>query len=177
MKNYLFLLLLPFCFFSACNSGNGELKGNIESHVVLKPFSDSVKIDTFKVVLNGTVLKDMIIHFSITAFNGKVIYTKDFKATDLIDNYKATVDLKKERSQMNFILSEYKLFLDDENFLEPAVTENENPDQYTPDKDFYNELKKSSLNGFKFRTDKENNVYIAWSEKENKVKPYYNCCK
>lgn len=177
MKTYLILLLLPFGFLCACSSGSQELKGNIENHIVLKPFSDSIQVDTFKVVLNGAVLKDMIINFSITAYTGDVIYSKEFKATDLIDNYKASVDLKKERSQMDFILSEYKLFLDDENFLEPAVTENENPDQYTPDKNFYNELKQSSLNGFKYRTDKENNVYIAWSKKEKKVKPYYNCCK
>jgi serine/threonine-protein kinase RIO1 len=74
-------------------------------------------------------------------------------------------------------MNEYKLFLDDENFLEPAVTENETPDQYTPDKKFHNELKQSALNGFKYRTGKETNIYIAWSEKEKRVKPYYNCCK
>lgn len=176
MKNYLIPTLLIFSILSACTSSH-ETKGSAENHMVLKPFSDSVKIDTFKVVLNGDALKNMTIQFSITAHDGKLIYNKDFKATDLIDNYKSSVDLKKERNQMDFIMNEYKLFLDDENFLEPAVTENENPDQYTPDKAFYNELKLSALNGFKYRTGKETSVYIAWSEKEKKVKPYYNCCK
>jgi uncharacterized membrane protein YcgQ (UPF0703/DUF1980 family) len=177
MKNCLILVLSLFVFFSACNPVGQDLKGSLEAHSVVKPFSDSVQIDTFKVMLTGESLKEMMINFSITAYNGKLIYQKDFKASDLIENYKASVDLKKERNQMDFILNEYKLFLDDENFLEPAVTENENPDQYTPDKKFYEELKHSSLNGFKYRTGKENNVYIAWSEREKKVKPYYNCCK
>ncbi|WEK20955.1 MAG: hypothetical protein P0Y49_07365 [Candidatus Pedobacter colombiensis] len=176
MKNYLIPILLILGFLNACTSGH-ETKGSAENHLVLKPFSDSVKVDTFKVALTGETLKDMAIQFTITAHDGKLIYNKDFKAADLIDNYKSTVDLKKERSQMDFIMNEYKLFLDDENFLEPAVTENENPDQYTPDKTFYNELKQSALNGFKYRTGKETSVYIAWSEKEKKVKPYYNCCK
>lgn len=177
MKKYLIPFLFALGFISACTSGSQVLKEQVEDHIVLKPFSDSLKADTFKIMLSGDVLKDMSIKFSITAYNGKLIYHKDFKASDLIENYKETVDLKKERSQMDFILNEYKLFLDDENFLEPAVTENEQADQYTPDKKFYEELKQSSLNGFKYRTGKENNVYIAWSEKESKVKPYYNCCK
>lgn len=176
MKN-LFPLLFLLVFLTACHSPDRETMAKIADQMVLKPFSDTIKTDTFKVVLTGDKLKEMTIKFTITAHNGVLIYNKAFKATDLIDNYKSTVDLKKERSQMAFIQEEYKLFLEEENFLEPAVTENENPDQYTPDKAFYNELKRSALNGFKYRSGKETSVYIAWSEKEKKVKPYYNCCK
>lgn len=177
MKNYYILLLFLLFFFIACRPSGQEKKGNTQDQMVLKPFSDTLKVDTFKVALTGNVVKDMTIKFTITAHNGQLIYSKDLKAKDLIDNYKSTVDLKKERSQMDFIINEYKLFLDDENFLEPAVTENENPDQYVPDKKFYDELKQSVLNGFKYRTGKETSVYIAWSEREKRVKPYYNCCK
>lgn len=177
MKNYIIPFLFLFGFISACNNDAKKLKADVKDHVVLKPFSDSLQADTFKVALVGTELKDIVIDFTITSHSGKLIFHNVLKATDLIADYKSSVDLKKERSQMNFILNEYQLFLDDENFLEPAVTENESPDQYTPDKNFYNELKKSALNGFKYRTGKENNVYIAWSETEKKVKPYYNCCK
>lgn len=177
MRNFYLYILLLCCLISACNTGTSPSKGNIEDQTVLKPFSDSVQLDTFKVALIGEQLKDIAINFTITSYNGKVIFHEVFKAADLIADYKSSVDLKKERSQMEFILNEYKLFLDEENFLEPAVTENETPDQYTPDKIFYNELKLSALNGFKYRTGKENNIYIAWSEKEKKVKPYYNCCK
>lgn len=176
MKKHFIPILFLFVFISACNPG-GKLKGSFEDHVVLKPFSNTLLIDTFKVSLVGQELKDMTINFTITSHNGKLIYQKDFVATDLIADYKSSVDLKKERTQVDFIISEFKQFLDDENFLEPAVTENESADQYTPDKKFYDELKQSALNGFKYRTGKENNVYIAWSEKEKTVKPYYNCCK
>lgn len=177
MKNYYIPLLFLLFLFTACHPSGQEIKGNMQDQMVLKPFSDTIKVDTFKVSLTGDALKDMTIKFTITAHNGQLIYSRVFKAKDLIDNYKSTVDLKKERSQMDFILNEYKLFLDDENFLEPAVTENEIPDQYTPDKKFYDELKQSALNGFKYRTGKETSIYIAWSEKEKSVKPYYNCCK
>jgi hypothetical protein len=177
MKNYIFSLLFLLGFLTACTPSGEETMAKIADQVVLKPFSDTIKSDTFKVVLTGDALKDMTIKFTITAHNGMIIYNKAFKATDLVDNYKSTVDLKKERSQLKFIQEEYKLFLDEENFLEPAVTENENPDQYTPDKAFYDALKRSALNGFKYRSGKETSVYIAWSEKEKKVKAYYNCCK
>ena len=177
MKNYFIPFLFLLGCISACNTGTTKLTDGVKDHVVLKPFSDSVKADTFKVVLVGEQLKDIAIDFTIKSYSGKLIFHTVLKANDLIADYKSSVDLKKERSQMNFILDEYKLFLDEENFLEPAVTENEEPDQYTPDKNFYNELKQSALNGFKYRTGKENNVYISWSETEKKVKPYYNCCK
>ena len=177
MKNYLFPVLLMFGFIVACTqSGQGLAEGN-KHQLVLKPFSDTALADTFKVALIGETPADLLIRFSITAHNGKLIYHKDIKSGELIDNYKESIELKKQRDQMAFILNEYQLFLDDENFLEPAVTENENPDQYTPDKKFYEELRQSGLNGFKYRTGKENNTYIAWSEKEKKVKTYYNCCK
>jgi len=177
MKSYLPPVLLFMLSFAACSPSGKETKGEIEDQVVLKPFSDTTKVDTFRVSLTGEVLKDMNIRFTITDHNGRQIYRKNFKATDLIENYKSTVDLKKERSQMAFIKEEYKLFFEDENFLEPAVTENENPDKNTPDTVFYNELKKSALNGFKYRSGKETSVYIAWSESTQKVKVYYKCCK
>ena len=72
---------------------------------------------------------------------------------------------------------ELKLFLDEENFLEPAVTENETPDENTSDKNFYNELKRSGHNGFKYRLSNETEVYIAWSAQKKQVLPYYSCCK
>lgn len=177
MKNYYIPLFFFLLFIVACNPSDQEVEAEMQDQLVLKPFSDTGKVDTFKVSLKGRTMKDLIINFTITSYNGQLIYSKNFKGKDLVDNYKSTVDLKKEQSQLTFIKNEYKLFLDDENFLEPAVTENENPDQYAPDKLFFEELKQSALNGFKYRTGKETSVYIAWSRKEEKVKPYYICCK
>lgn len=182
MKKTYSCILLFLGFLAACNSGktsdtDQKLKTNTADHVLLKPFSDTVKTDTFKVVLKGDAPKNMVISFSITAHTGSKIYEKDFKASDLLKNYESTLDLNKESKQKDFILQEFNLFLEDENFLEPAVTENENPDANTPDKDFFNELKLSGLNGFKYRLSNESKVYIAWSAKAQKVLPYYSCCK
>lgn len=176
MKPYIIPILCCLGMAVACNSGNKSI-GKTAPQVLVKPFSDSLQADTFKVVLEGEKLKDLKMSFTITTATGQQIYHKDFKAMDLIDDYKTSVDLEKERTQISFIKDEYKLFFDEENFLEPAVTENEEPDQHTPDLAFYQELKKSGLNGFKYRSGKENSVYIAWSELEKKVKIYYQCCK
>lgn len=171
-------ILMLGLFLSACNSDKDKKAGATENNVktVLKPFSDSTKMDTFKVSLTGNKPKEMLLTFYIISFEGKEIYQKVLKATDLLDNYKETVDLSKEKSQRNFMTDEFNFFLDDENFLEPAVTADETPDQYTADKAFYEELKRSNLNGFKYRISKETKVYIAWSALEKKVKIYYKCC-
>ena len=163
--------------FAACNSDNqGKQIGN-RTKTAIRPFSDTTKSDTFHIVLNGNKPKDMELVFTIHKAGGGVIYTQTLKATALLDNYKETLDLDKEKQQIQFMQEELNLFFEDENFIEPAVTETEEADENTPDKSFFAELKKSSLNGFKYRLGKESKVYIAWSEKEKKVKIYYQCCQ
>lgn len=177
MKRLFFACLASALFIFAC-SGNrdGGDQSAWKDLLVVKPFSDSLAADSFKLRLTGDKLQDMVIHFSIVSHKGKQIYNKEFKAPDLIANYQSTLDLDKKKSQLTFIKEEYDLFFEEENFLEPAVTEHEQADQYTPDKEFLQELKKSKLNGFKYRFSNETKVYIAWSEKEKKVKVYYQCC-
>lgn len=182
MKKHYTYLLLFLCVLAACKGGKTkasaeDLKSNLKGQTVVKAFSDTLLLDTFKVVLKGEKPADMTMHFTIMAHDGKLIYQKDFKATDLLKNYAATLDLKKEGKQLEFMQQELKLFLDEENFLEPAVTENETPDENTSDKDFYNELKRSGHNGFKYRLSNETEVYIAWSALKKQVLPYYSCCK
>ena len=74
---------------------------------------------------------------------------------------------------MKFLKNEVQYFFEEEHFLEPAVMPNEQPDKNVPDKIFYEELKHTQLNGFNYRLAKEAKIYIAWSEKEQKVKVYY----
>jgi hypothetical protein len=171
MKKLFFLLTMSSLFLLSCTGKSGNktinnVQNYKEVNQVTRPFSDLTKADTFRVVLSGSKPKDMLLTFRIIAFNGKEIYQKTLKAAELINNYKASVDLKKELN----------LFLEEENFLEPAVVATEQPDQNTKDKLFYAELKKSGLNGFKYRLGKDSELYIAWSEKEQKVKVYYQCC-
>jgi hypothetical protein len=166
--------------FASCSSDSEPKKDSLvinqEVMQVTKPFSDLEKADTFKVILSGSKPKNMLLKFSIVSFEGKEIYAKSFQASELVDHYKETLDLKKEASQLSFIKEEFNRFLEDENFLEPAVTEAEEAGKLVPDKAFFEELKKSGLNGFQYRTGQENKLYIAWSTKEKKVKVYYKCC-
>lgn len=176
-------ILAFFCLIAALSSCSSDTKRetrlvteNEQVKQVVKPFSDPELADTFRVVLQGDKPKNMTLNFSVISHAGEQIYSQNFEAKKLIDLYKQTVDLKKEDKQIAFIKQEYELFFEDENFLEPAVTETETPDQFVPDKAFFAELKQSGLNGFMYRLGQENKVYIAWSAKEKKVKIYYKCC-
>jgi hypothetical protein len=118
----------------------------------------------------------MVLTFNIRQASGKEIYNVKIKGTDLLGSTDPNVDLSKEKDQIIFLKTIAGNFFSEDNFLEPAVMPTDKPDDYVPDKAFYEELKKSHLNGFKYRLGKENNIYIAWSKKEQKVKIYYNCC-
>lgn len=178
MKRIFINLSILVLFLSACNSAEpGHHSDSSNSKTTLRSFTDTSKLDTFKIVLNGDKPKNMELVFTITPENGKAVYTRVLKTKELIDNYKDELDLGKEKEQVKFMEQELSLFFDEENFLEPAVTENEEADKNTPDKNFFAELKKSGLNGFKYRFGKENKVYIAWSAAEKKTKPYYECCR
>lgn len=178
IRFYINLLMLSM-FLTAC-SGPGKdthIPDASRTKTVLWSFTDTVKLDTFKLVLKGDKPKNMEFIFTITPSDGKPVYSKIIKTKELLDNYKEDLDLGKEKKQVNFIKEELNLFFDEENLLEPAVTESEEPDKNTPDKKFFAELKQSGLNGFQYRTGKESKIYIGWSASEKKVKPYYECCK
>ncbi|WP_379090983.1 hypothetical protein [Pedobacter sp. UC225_65] len=102
---------------------------------------------------------------------------KRIKADELLKSYLASAELKKEEEKVKFLNDEINYFFDEQHFLIPAVTEQEQPDNNVPDKEFYNELKKTMLNGFDYRLGKDTKIYIAWSVKEQKVKVYYKCCE
>jgi len=172
----LFVLAL---LLGSCNPSdpNTESLQPPKSTTTLRSFTDTARLDTFKLVLMGSKPKNMELVFTITPQGEKPVYTKILKAKELIDNYKEGLDLGREKKQIKFIEQELALFFSEENFLEPAVTENQEADKNTPDKKFFTELQRSALNGFQYRTGKESTVYIAWSAAERKVKPYYECCK
>lgn len=179
MKRLCAPLLILCLYFSSCTSGNKTtaIPAQDRSKVILHSFTDTTKQDTFKIVLLGNKPSEMELKFTITPVNGIPVYTKVIKATSLLDNYKESVDLGKEKKQVAFIKEELQLFFAEENFLDPAVTDTEEPDKNTPDKTFFEELKHSGLNGFQYRLGKETKQYIAWSAQEKKVKPYYECCR
>lgn len=179
MKRISPILFALVLVITACHSNGPAAPVNPASRTktVLHSFSDTTRQDTFKIVLEGDKPKNMQFIFTITAENGRPIFKKVIMAKDLIDNYKDDLDLGRTKKQVQFLQEEVGLFFEDENFLDPAVTENEQPDKNTPDKNFFAELKRSHLNGFQYRLGKESKIYIAWSAVDKKVKPYYNCCR
>lgn len=180
MKRISTILLLSTIAFLACKSNKKEDKGAIEfknvNQSMAKSFSDLKRLDTFKIELTGRKPEEMVLNFTIKNADGKEIYNAKIKGAELLSNTDPNVDLSKEKDQVIFLKTIADDFFSDDNFLEPAVMPEDKADKYTPDKALYEELKKSGLNGFKYRLGKENNIYIAWSEKEQKVKIYYNCC-
>jgi hypothetical protein len=179
MKPICSCLFIFSLFLASCSNNNKAVQIDPASRIktALRSFSDTAKLDTFKVILKGDRPKQMELVFTITPASGIPVYTKVIKATELLDNYKEDLDLGKEKKQVQFLQEELGLFFEEENFIEPAVTETEEPDKNTPDKNFFTELKRTGVNGFKYRLGKESKVYIAWSAAEGKVKPYYECCK
>ena len=165
--------------FYACNNQDGKGASQVAGihSSVTKHFSDSLSLDTFTVRVIGAALDSQKFDIRIVNSKGIEIYHVDIPSASLLKNYDATIDLKKKKNQATFLQSEVDRFFDEENFMEPAITETESPDKNVPDLAFYEELKKSGLNGFFYRLGKEDKVYIGWSTKENKVKPYYTCCK
>jgi len=164
---------------SACNSSVSEKQSDLSEglkNTHTFAFSDKVKLDTFTVTIVGSHTKDMQLLFTIKSFEGKEIYKQEIKTSELLKNYLATAEMTKESDKIKFLKEEISYFFEDHHFLEPAVTADEQPDKNVPDKTFYNELKQNGLNGFDYRLGKDQNVYIAWSEKEKKVKVYYKCC-
>lgn len=180
MRKLSCLLIIYIVVLSACQPKDEEKAGSVEfknvNQSVTQSFSDLKTPDIFKIELTGRKPEDMVLTFSIKKADGKEIYNTRIKGTDLLGSTDPNMDLSKEKDQIIFLKTIADDFFAEDNFLEPAVMPEDKADSYVPDKALYEELKKSGLNGFKYRLGKENNIYIAWSEKEQKVKIYYNCC-
>ncbi len=170
--------ILSICgFFYACNSGErGTAEFDGLSRTTTYAFSDTVKLDTFKVAIVGSKTDNMQLLFTIISFEGIEIYKQEIKTAELLKNYLASAELTKEKDKLKFLKEELTYFFGERHFLEPAVTENEQADKNVPDHAFYEELKRTGYNGFDYRLGKDHIVYIAWSAKEQKVKAYYKCC-
>lgn len=176
MKNI--FVFVFFCLFiiAACTRAPEKNKNNLAAteKIFSTSFSDTLQADTFKVTLTGNDSKTSRINLHIIDYTGKEIYEAEISGTELL---KANKKLKNESERMDYLKNEIAYFFEEEHFLEPAVMPDEQPDKNVPDIAFYNELKKTGLNGFNFRTGEESKVYIGWSVKEQKVKAYYTCCK
>ncbi|MCY1523359.1 hypothetical protein D9M68_582550 [compost metagenome] len=164
---YLFFGLL---LFAACNTAPKSTTESLST--IVMPFTDSLKADTFKVELIGNTLKEKVIAFTITAYQGNQIYKTSINGTELLAS-EGLKSLKTEKEKLEYLQEEVKYFFDDEHFVIPAVMPTEKADLHVPDKAFYEELKHSQLNGFNYRNGKNSKIYIAWSVQAQKVMIYY----
>lgn len=171
--SYLFVITCITTIYACTNTTqtNKEIQ-----HTKLNAFTDTAKLDTFKIVLKGESSKNMSLFFTITSYKGLKIYEKEIKAEELLKNYINSADIKNEHKKIMFLTDEVNYFFDEEHFIVPAVISSENPDKNVPEKAFFEELKQSQLNGFSYRLSKDVSIYLAWSEREQKVKIYYKCC-
>ncbi|SFH48414.1 hypothetical protein [Pedobacter insulae] len=169
MRNIYYFGLLCYVFVVACNSTPKEELKPASNHTAT-PFSDTLKLDTFKVSLEGTDPKNSSLQFSIISYKGKEIYKVNIQGADLL---KANQNLKTNSEKMKYLNNQVQFFFEEEHFIWPAVMPTEKADENVPDKAFYEELKQTQLNGFNYRLGKEAKVYIAWSEKDQKVKVFY----
>ncbi|WP_443939018.1 hypothetical protein [Pedobacter sp. MW01-1-1] len=180
MKKIVFSLFTCWIVLQACSDTKKEGKDAIQfknvNQTVVKSFSNLSKQDTFKLEFIGEKPEEIAINFSIKTADNKQIYAVQLKGKDLLGSTDPNVDLRKEKDQIVFLKSIADDFFSEDNFLEPAVLPEDKSDDYTPDKAFFEALKKTKLNGFKYRLGKENNIYIAWDDATQKVKIYYNCC-
>lgn len=173
--------LIPLLLVLACNQGTNSkdaasASGLPPARETAVFFSDSTQKDIFRIEFTGAAPETSQLVFTIRNAAGEEIYRNQVAAKDLFANYDAELDLSKKKNQVVFLKDESDHFFDEENFLVPAVAEDEQPDANVPDKKFHAELKKSKLNGFKYRLGKESNLYIAWSAQQGKVMVYYRCC-
>ncbi|WP_421943884.1 hypothetical protein [Pedobacter sp.] len=180
MKKSFYIILLGICIMASCQNDKTDKGSSIEfknvNQVLTKSFSNLNTLDTFKIELTGRKANDIVLHFTIKNGEGLEIFSEDLKGTDLVQNTDPNIDLSKEKDQVIYLKTIANDFFAEDNFLEPAVMPDDKADNNTPDKALYEDLKKSALNGFKYRLGKDSNLYIAWSEKDKKVKVYYKCC-
>ena len=169
-----FILLGAISAFLACKSSVKPIQ--ISKNISLQAFTDTLKLDTFKIELKGEKSAKMNLVFTITSYKGQKIYEKIISANQLLKSYLASADLKKEEEKVQFLTEEVAHFFEEEQFLVPAVMPNEKADKNMPDISFYEELKKTQLNGFSYSLGKEVKIYIAWSVKAQQVQIYYKCC-
>lgn len=164
-KSYLLPILLLICFAACKNEKKIEAITEMSKTFA---FSDTLKLDTFKVTLTGEKSADMVLKFTINNFKGKEIYQKTITATELLKSYLDSEDLKKENDKIAFINKQINAFFTEEHFLEPAVTEEQDLDENTPDEAFYNELKQTQLNGFYFSLGVKTKAFISLGLLKNK---------
>jgi hypothetical protein len=138
------------------------------SETKLHVFSDTVKKDTFKLLLKGKTIKDGKGLFEIVSFDHKRIYSEQFQAVDLLGDL---IDFPlTDRQKEDTITYRFRNFFLNENFTTPALNKSEVLDtDYVKKEDFEDIKPDASSTGFIYALGYEGFAEIAWSKKRKKV--------
>lgn len=139
-------------------------------------FSDTTDKDEFHIYLKGKSILEAIVQFKITSPTGDVLLEEEFPSHYLI-GYGLFGDEITDEKKEKYITNRISTFLDEENFLMPAIDPNELFDADYSDKIIWDDIKsdKNAI-GFYYLVGEEDGRTIAFSKKMKKVVQYFGCC-
>lgn len=195
MKNT--FLLFFFCWgLMACSQPQGESAKIKEAEKVeeveidsplfdlknVHRFSDSIQMDTLRLQVSGDDLLRGKAQFTITRFDGKVIYQQFFPVQKLLGNQVISMD-KKQRTlsdteRKGILTTRLNGFFGAKNYIVPAVSFDDFNDKIVErnivDKEFWERLKLESASvGFVYTFGDNNRTWIAYDRPTGEVRVYY----
>jgi len=138
-------------------------------------FSDSIRKDTFHLVIRGPNLLNSVAIFSIISFKGDEIYHEEFLGSELLGDD----DNSNPKHQNSVILKKVKTFFDEENFSTPLDT-SLHIDTTTNEDENLNYQVYKDLTGQKYTVSfaysygYEGTYWIAYDAKKNHVELLYS---
>jgi hypothetical protein len=138
-------------------------------------FSAKGESDTFRMIVTGKSLKEGKGTFQIMNQKGQTIHSENFETNMLLD-YAFDGNAEKSEAETHI---RYRLesFFTPDKFRIPAIATSTVFDKNYSDKEIWDDIQADqSAVGFTYLLGKEDKRYIAFSQKQNKVVMYYNCC-
>ncbi len=138
-------------------------------------FSTAIHTDVFELSLRGSSVLKAKATFTIRRVNGDILYTDSGAATSLAANDADDIVVQERQ-----IIENAQHFLDADNYISPAVHDDEEFDRAVNiDRELFQELHWNDLiAGFSYISLKNptKRVKIAFSRQRNKMVVYYICC-
>jgi len=140
-------------------------------------FSDPESKDTFRLHMKGKDILTSDIKFEIMTSTGENIFTHDFKAVDLIGYGLVSIETPTVEQKENYILKRFYNFLDESNFMSPAIASDEVLDTEYFDIEYFEEIKNQPESiSFYYLLGEEYMRRITFLRKIGKVVEFWSCC-
>lgn len=138
-------------------------------------FSLKDKLDFFSIAIYGNSIIEGTVKFTIKDYMGNEILNEEFPAKSLLGyylDYDASIKEKED-----FIRKRIADFFKEENFHDPAISEDEIFDKDYSNLKIWNDIYSDrSAIGFFYLIGEEDGRMIAFSKTLKKVVMYFNCC-